>query len=74
MEEIDQCSDDAIASDGQVSALLRFWGHLCDHVALWCQRTRERRHLAQLSDHMLRDIGIDRAQAWQETRKWFWHP
>ena len=30
----------------------------------WHDRARERRSLMELSDQMLRDIGISRAQAW----------
>jgi uncharacterized protein YjiS (DUF1127 family) len=30
--------------------------------------------LAQFDEHMLRDIGIDPAQAWRETSKGFWQP
>jgi uncharacterized protein YjiS (DUF1127 family) len=33
---------------------------------------RERRQLTQLSDHMLRDIGISRATAGGEAEKPFW--
>ncbi|MGH6903812.1 MAG: DUF1127 domain-containing protein [Geminicoccaceae bacterium] len=30
--------------------------------------------MAQLSDHMLRDIGLTRADAWAEADKPFWRP
>ncbi|HEX7968768.1 MAG TPA: DUF1127 domain-containing protein [Stellaceae bacterium] len=43
-------------------------------VAEWWARARSRRRLARLDERMLRDIGIDRARVWQETRKWFWQP
>ncbi len=43
-------------------------------VVEWRARARGRRLLAQLDEHMLRDIGIDRARVWQETGKWFWQP
>ncbi len=33
---------------------------------------RQRRELARLDDRMLRDIGLTRAQAEQETRRRFW--
>ncbi|MDH3579349.1 MAG: DUF1127 domain-containing protein [Hyphomicrobiales bacterium] len=36
------------------------------------ERGRQRRALARLEDHHLRDIGITRAQAKQEARKPFW--
>jgi uncharacterized protein YjiS (DUF1127 family) len=42
--------------------------------ALWLERSRQRRALAQLNDHMLRDIGLTRADAWAEAEKPFWRP
>ena len=41
---------------------------------VWLDRSRQRRQLAQLSDHMLRDIGLTRADAWAEAEKPFWRP
>lgn len=42
----------------------------------WCaacfRRRRERQALALLSDHMLRDIGVDRVDVRRETEKPFW--
>ena len=43
-----------------------------DAVLTWHQRARERRELMQLSDRMLRDIGISRAEAYGEAEKPFW--
>ena len=43
-----------------------------DVVLTWHERARERRQLMELSDHMLRDIGISRAQAYGEAYKPFW--
>ena len=43
-------------------------------LAQWQARGRSRRLLAELDEHMLRDIGIDPAQVWRETGKWFWQP
>lgn len=43
-------------------------------VLLWHERARQRRQLAELSDHMLRDIGVTRADAWAEVEKPFWRP
>lgn len=40
----------------------------------WHRRMEERRLLAHLDEHMLRDIGIDPAQVWQELGKRFWEP
>ena len=38
----------------------------------WLSVARERRHLNRLSDHQLRDIGIDGASAIQESARPFW--
>jgi len=43
-------------------------------IAVWRERATQRRHLATLSDRMLRDIGVDRAQAKVEASKPFWRP
>jgi uncharacterized protein YjiS (DUF1127 family) len=41
---------------------------LCD----WAERNRQRRALLSLSDTMLRDIGVSRADALREGEKPFW--
>ena len=43
-----------------------------DMVLRWQDRARERHYLAMLDDHMLRDMGISRADAEQESAKSFW--
>src|SRR5688572_31120221 len=43
-----------------------------DALLEWQQRARERSQLMQLSDHMVRDIGISRAAAGGEAEKPFW--
>jgi uncharacterized protein YjiS (DUF1127 family) len=43
-----------------------------DVLLLWLQRWRERRQLDALSDHMLKDIGVSRADIELEVRKTFW--
>jgi uncharacterized protein YjiS (DUF1127 family) len=57
---------------------LRGLGEACRRVAetglVWTDRARQRRQLAALSDHMLRDIGLTRADAWAEVDKPFWLP
>ncbi len=35
-------------------------------------RSKQRRQLAQLSDQLLKDIGLERTAALKESRKWFW--
>jgi uncharacterized protein YjiS (DUF1127 family) len=41
-------------------------------IAGWIERMRQRQALADLEDHMLRDIGITRVEAARECRKPFW--
>ena len=41
-------------------------------LMLWQQRLTDRTALQRMSEHMLRDIGIDRAQADAEADKPFW--
>lgn len=38
----------------------------------WSGRAAQRRHLAELDEHLLRDIGMDRDTARTEARKPFW--
>lgn len=40
----------------------------------WQQRARDRHQLQSLSDHMLRDIGLTRADVYAEASKPFWRP
>jgi len=39
----------------------------------WRAREEQRRALAQLSDHLLRDLGLSEADVWRETRGSSWH-
>jgi len=41
-------------------------------IADWIARSRQRQALAELDDHMLRDIGITRVEAARESGKPFW--
>lgn len=41
-------------------------------LALFMERSRQRRDLAKLDDHLLRDIGVTRYDAKIESRKRFW--
>ena len=43
-----------------------------EQVLGWLDRMHQRRHLAQLSDHMLKDIGLTRADVEAEVSKPFW--
>lgn len=45
---------------------------LVHKLTVWKQRAQERRQLAALDERMLHDIGLTRADAFQECRKHFW--
>jgi uncharacterized protein YjiS (DUF1127 family) len=45
-----------------------------DVLLTWVERTRQRRRLGQLSNHMLKDIGLSRADVEIEAAKPFWRP
>jgi uncharacterized protein YjiS (DUF1127 family) len=45
-----------------------------DLLLTWHERARERRQLLGLSDHMLHDIGVGRAEVEAEASKPFWRP
>ena len=45
---------------------------LFDTPFTWAERAAERRHLSQLDDHLLQDIGLNRADLDQVTSKPFW--
>ena len=42
-------------------------------IRLWCGRARARRQLRELSDHMLKDIGLRREDVGYEFPKPYWH-
>jgi len=41
-------------------------------LARWLHTSRSRQTLDELDDHMLRDIGLTRAEARREAEKFFW--
>jgi len=43
-----------------------------EKILEWQSRASERRRLAGLEDRLLTDMGLNRADAWQESRKPFW--
>jgi len=51
---------------------IEFISHAWAALARMQQRRRERRQLAELDERLLRDIGIERADALREARKPFW--
>jgi uncharacterized protein YjiS (DUF1127 family) len=61
----------AASSARQVASLFQ---SVLDAILMWQDRERQRRALAGMSDHMLRDIGVSRADAVRESVKPFWRP
>ncbi|HEX9842700.1 MAG TPA: DUF1127 domain-containing protein [bacterium] len=56
-------------------ALLALWllaVRMARTLRRWRARSRQRAALADLNDHLLRDIGLDPARRRAECRKWFW--
>ena len=49
-------------------------GAVLDQLMTWQERARQRHQLQSLSDHMLHDIGLGRADVEAETSKPFWRP
>jgi uncharacterized protein YjiS (DUF1127 family) len=43
-----------------------------DVLLTWSERVRQRRQLMEFDDHLLRDIGVTRADALAEAAKPFW--
>ena len=43
-------------------------------VATWTARTKDRRQLSRLNDHLLNDIGLNRFDVAREINKPFWKP
>ena len=41
-------------------------------VRTWIRRSNDRRMLAQMNEHLLNDIGLNRFDAGLETDKYFW--
>ena len=65
----------AVALVWFVGSRLAWWvGQGCEAALSSAERARQRRQLAELSDAMLRDIGLTRSDVDAETRKPFWRP
>lgn len=44
-----------------------------DTLYTWQERARQRHHLAEMSDHMRADLGLNAGDVEREARKPFWH-
>jgi len=47
---------------------------LLETLLIWQERAAQRWALQQLDDHLLKDIGVSRADALREASKPFWRP
>ncbi len=56
------------------AALLTLPERIADALYEWQRRASERHHLRQLSDHMLKDIGLSRFDVERMAGKPFWRP
>ena len=45
---------------------------IMSRIAVWRDRARQRRQLRSLNNHMLRDLGLTRADVLAESDKPFW--
>ena len=52
--------------------LLDLVGDLVELALVWLQRSRERRQLGSFGDHILKDLGVSRADVDHEVSKPFW--
>ena len=69
-----ECTRTAGHAPASLSSGLRIDGlrELVGLVLRWIRVARERRRLAQLPEHILRDIGVSREDAWYEANRPFW--
>lgn len=58
----------AVRKTGFGSRLMRILGLM----AAWHERSRQRRELMAMPDHLLKDMGTTREELYQEARKPFW--
>lgn len=59
-------------SRGVGNELIAVLDRLFEAPFVWAERAAERRHMADLDDHLLQDIGLTRAEIGHVTTKPFW--
>ncbi len=72
MATCDQTVSTAYRSDSSFEHRIAGVGDIVALVARWAQRSAQRRHLRELDDHLLRDMGLTRADVEREASKPFW--
>jgi uncharacterized protein YjiS (DUF1127 family) len=60
------------AADISLKGLNTLIVNAMDTVLDWQERARQRHHLGEMDDHLLRDIGLSRADLEHESSKPFW--
>jgi uncharacterized protein YjiS (DUF1127 family) len=71
--ELDMRWAAAAAARKEFSRGLRAIGQrVATTLAVWAARKSARRELAEMTDYMLRDVGLTRADVWREVSKPFW--
>lgn len=64
--------DNAQNADTVLAAMGRALAGIVETLARWQEVSIQRRRLLELDAHMLKDIGISRADAVREARRPFW--
>jgi uncharacterized protein YjiS (DUF1127 family) len=49
-------------------------GNIATSISIFIERGRQRRALAELDEHLLRDLGVNRSVVAREVHKHFWQP
>ncbi|QQP92209.1 DUF1127 domain-containing protein [Skermanella sp. TT6] len=63
-----------LGADISLKSFNRLLVTVFDTVLEWQDRARQRHRLGEMDDHLLRDIGLSRADLEQEVVKPFWRP
>ena len=72
MTTINVCIDEL---HDRPAARVSFFGRILralDRLSEWHKRAAERRELLEMPEHLLKDMGINRVDAYREYRKPFW--
>jgi uncharacterized protein YjiS (DUF1127 family) len=51
-----------------------YLGSAAASIGIFIERDRQRRALAELDEHLLRDLGLNRSVVARELHKHFWQP
>ncbi|MGH6932811.1 MAG: DUF1127 domain-containing protein [Dongiaceae bacterium] len=62
----------AVQPEGFARRLCRAMAATLEQVQVWLDRSAQRRALEGLGDHLLKDLGLSRADVMREATKRFW--